>query len=511
VHKEKSIRHKEKTMTPKVSLGTHLSVIAVIVIVGWFAVSPSRTEAQSTGNKAVWNSTTVTGSTVWVDVSAFTNGAPDLCQLLVNNILTSTYGGSNNYPNGTIIDARGLAYGIKGIPCNENPFGALQGPPPSTTILLPSGYIDTNATWTLPNNTRIVGDEQGTIIKAMSPFTGTAYIIEMGSSSLCPSSGCTSVGIEHLQLGSGGLNVGGIDNQYSQRGSYVNDVILNNIPLMGLSIAAPSPGNSPPGATNSGPYSNIVFYANATGYPCIDLETQTKGIRGVTCFGSSAVAGQPAIAVNASNNSIENVHVEKYGDGVQIGNVPPSVPPVTVANVIVSNVTGSSNGNTINAVHICGAHSWNSSQFGICSQYSNCGNGCGTVQDVTVLHAANYYNSNLVTTTVADDASQNAIVTCSGTGCASPLSTGIYMLGEPDGGSATAYSKFTSSPATPKGDYNSTLTSFVPTWGLGIISPGSQYCSPVGAIYSQTNATGKSVSVCTPVQGQTYGKWATIP
>ena len=59
------------------------------------------------------------------------------------------------------------------------------------------GNIFTAQTWSIPDNTRIVGDEQQTVIKAVDssmtvPFSGS-YIIEMGGSNangnLCPTSG----------------------------------------------------------------------------------------------------------------------------------------------------------------------------------------------------------------------------------------------------------------------------------------------------------------------------------
>jgi hypothetical protein len=203
---------------------------------GWFSVFPSQMAAQSPGNKAVYSSAGVGPSTVWVDVSAWWNPTqsqawPDLCLLIQQNILKSSTFYNTNYPNGTVIDARGLAYGVTGganqIACSVDPFSQLgSGGMPSTTILLPSGNIWAQTTWHLPNNTRIVGDEQQTWIWAISGFTG-GYIIEMGGASTCPLTGCTSVGVEHLQLTEkNGVNVGGIDNQYSQAGSYVNDVNL---------------------------------------------------------------------------------------------------------------------------------------------------------------------------------------------------------------------------------------------------------------------------------------------
>jgi hypothetical protein len=509
-------------MRTKTSFGK-CSVTAVIVIVGWFSVSPGWMVAQSAGQKAVYGPNGLTGSAVWVDASAWWNGSsvPDLCSILQLKILTGGY--SSSYPNGTVIDARGLAYGVQNgtqAACSVSPFGALTAPPPSTTLLLPSGFVDTNVTWVVPNNTTLIGDEQGTTIRARDPQNGDfqgSYIIEMGGTNtingivypLCPQGGiCNGVGVEHLFLdGSLVTDVGGIQNQYSQDGSYLNEVNLFNFSQTGLSIAPPS--STYPGATNSGPYSNITFSANSNAPACIDLEVQTQGIHGVTCIGNSSTTANPytAILVNASNNSIEDVHVEGYWDGIEVG----QLNTATVANILISNVTGTTSGSgsnaraTKNTVHLCGP-----SPLG--STFGNCAGNYVTanVKDVTILQAMN--GSGPMTTTVVDDVSKNAIVSCftnaptASPGCAYPnLSTGMYALGEPDAGSTTtnpAYTKFTSSPTTLNGNYNYG-SSYMPTWGVTLL-PNQGSCSPVGAIYSQTG-NGKSVYVC-----NAGGVWTTI-
>ena len=100
-------------------------------------------------------------------------------------------------------------------------------------------------------------------------------------------------------------------------------------------------------APNSGPYTTINSGFSPTGvvgtgcsgggteviyYPlCIDIEAQTKGVHGVTCIGPPLGATGPyphtaGIYVNASNNTfVEDLHFERYWDGVEIGNVPCSL------------------------------------------------------------------------------------------------------------------------------------------------------------------------------------------
>ena len=508
-------------MRTNLILGKRL-VIALLLVVGWFSISANRMAAQSAGNKGTYNGgipSQVSPSQVWVDLSAWWNEksmpVPDLCGLL-NTFLTGSYG--TTYPNGAVIDARGLTPEVDPnypntppeIGCSENPFNKVSALP-STTILLPSGNIHTPSTWIIPSNTRLVGDAKaGTSIYANSLPSG-AYILEMGSSTLCPS-GCTSIGIEHISLGASGSSVGAIHNGFAQAGSYVNDVTLNAFPNNAIMVDS--------GATNSGPYSNIN--AKGEGAACIDLEVQTQGVHGVTCFGAQPT--KAGIIVNGSNNSIEDVHIEQYGDGIEIGSALSTTVP-TVSNILVSNVTTDPNGYTKNAVHLCGNYPWNSSSA--CGCYSPNSTICSNVQDVTLLNVANptfnVHNEsgngqNNPTpapglASVIDDVSGNAIVGCYGTaGCATSQSTGIYTLGENEGGSngIPAYSKFAVNPSTPgpNSNYYST-SSYVPTWGVGTATPET-YCSPVGAIYSQTSASGSSVWVCVPVSGQTYGEWAAI-
>src|SRR4029077_5091461 len=118
--------------------------------------------------------------------------------------------GTRKYLNGAVIDARGLYdsgnHNAK-IKCTVDPFGSLGQPPPPAPILLPSATIPISATWTLPNSTRIVGQGSRTAVSGVSGADSTmlsadaslsGYMIEMGSS--CPTEGCTSVAVEHLEL-----------------------------------------------------------------------------------------------------------------------------------------------------------------------------------------------------------------------------------------------------------------------------------------------------------------------
>jgi hypothetical protein len=255
------------------------------------------------------------------------------------------------------------------IACTNSPFDGVGSLPP-TTILLPSADIPIAKTWTLPNNMKIVGVggssdtiatplSGNTTLTAASQFTGD--LIDMGSAT-CPTSGCSGVAVEHLFLNGGGFDMNGIVNNWSQAQSYVNDVHLINISRTGLEIGAP----------NSGPYSNIYFGAadvstcsggvGGSCPICVDIEAQTRGLHGITCVGTPAVngsgtgtpEGDAAIYINASNNTIEDVHLEAFWDGIEIGDVASGV---SVGNVVVSAVLGGGDnhyGYLTNMVHVCG-------------------------------------------------------------------------------------------------------------------------------------------------------------
>src|ERR1700685_1699231 len=468
---------------------------------------PKFAQAQNAGNKTVYNSNSQPAPSIaWIDASAFwTQGnSPDLCTI-VNGILTSATGYGTYPATGAVIDARGL-YHINGgqITCSNSPFYGLTASPPPTTILLPASTIPMSATWTLPNNTKLVGAGQNTNLEWAGGSSG--YMIEMGSATFCPSTGCNSIGIEHLVLVDSG-SLGGIDNKWSQDASYVNDVFFSMFSGTGISIAAPSSSPYYPGATNSGPYSNIGFNSASSGTPvCIDVETQTRGIHGATCFGNtntSATQGNAAIYVNASNNSIEDIHIEEFWDGIEVGNIPAGA---VVGNIVISNINGygsnAEGGLLTNVVHICGVNNNPNLPFGECSKNNNTTHG-GIVSDVTILQAANL-NPGYPTpggTVLQDDQTGTTIQGCPGTtnGCENPLTAGLYILGEATGGVTGSYSRFATNPSYP----NSVRpqSSYVPTWSVGSnTSVNGSSCHTPGALYSNTlgdSGNSFTIYVCT--------------
>jgi hypothetical protein len=453
---------------------------------------PSEIMAQSTGNNAAFNGTGgVTGSTAFIDASAFSGGGNDMCAALYSIMSAANYP-----PAGAVIDARGFNLSNatndgSNLTCLGTPwfFNGTSTPHPAT-ILLPFTQIVISRTWVLPNGSRIVGKAPGfagqASLKAGSNFVSP--MIQMGNSQ-CPANGCTGIAIEHLTLDASNQFIDTIDNSDSQEQSYVDDVNLKNVGLTGLKITAP----------NSGPYSNIRFTAancstDGSQCPlCVDIEGQTKGLHGITCAGPKnpdqylSTQGHAAIWVNASNNSIENVHVEGFWDAVEVGNI-----AATVGNVTLANVTGahSGSGDMRNTIHICGPH--------INTNYGQC-NHTGIAKDVTILQA---FGARPMMNDVSpfqgvlrDDVTGTTIASPA---LGVPSSVGIYVLGEPvPGTSTTQYSRFSTSTNTV-----STGT-LVANWGVGATAVGvGTTCNTPGALYSNTSGqSGSTIFVCTKSTG----------
>ena len=486
-------------------------VFAIGIGLCWLCTSPGATQAQQSYN-AVWQSSSaLTSSSAFVDASALCPSpggtvdcdSVDFCYVLAQALdkVKSTSGVSTS----GVVDARGvLPYSSGNVggpqPCNEDPFGPLGANISSTntfpiTVLLPASTIQLEMTsgpgWTLPPNVRLVGEGEYTILKA-SGFT-SGNVIDMGESGCNP---CSGISIEHVTIegpncsSASSNSLYGIVNNYAQQSSYVNDVGFCDIGLTGITITQT--------AANSGPYSNINFTAAQAGSSCItnsgvgtcpacvDIEAQTRGVRGATCIGALSkgadVSGAAAIYVNASNNTVEDVHVEGFWDGVEVGDISGT----NVGNVVISNVNGATSvGYTNNVVHLCGTNHPNGSTLGTCTA-------SGTVTDVAIVGATDVEQGGGVgtndTTTVEDDVTGTTLnpYNNSGSGNPSSATVALYVLGESIGG---GYSRFTSNPGA---NFTSTSGSPVSTWGVGSTAPGSSCAASAtsgsvpGAVYSNT-------------------------
>jgi hypothetical protein len=474
-----------------------------------------RIEAQQ---NAVWQSSTQTvASAAFIDASIYTGTGnnTDFCAKL-NAALSAA---ASSFPQGAVIDARGLTSINTNMIC---PLGATPWVYGSSivtlpsTVLLPDAEITISNTWVLPNGTRLVGaqttDASGAnnnpypTLLAASPFTPPTSpdtsnaMIEMGSGAtgICPNGGpCYGISVEHLTLDgdnittAGGAPLNGIYNGYAQDQSYTNDLDLKNLTGTGLFVDVPSGASSFGGATGSGPYSTIDFtpQASASAPICVQLNAQTRGIHGATCIGSQTTApttgcgsaNLAGIYVNAGNNTLDDIHIESFCDGIQVGNTTANTSNVVISNLVTAHKGANGYNPTQNSIHICGPHPH--SQFGQCATTSV------NISDVTVLQVSATSGGTTITG-VEDDVTGTSISNTS------TVSVGIYSLGEaPSGG--YGYSRFSTSPSASSNG-SSPYSTAVPTWGVGVSVPANDNCTTPGALYSTTGgASGDAIFVCT--------------
>lgn len=301
-----------------------------IGVIGLIFGCPMASQAQ-VGDNAVYNSssTCCSPSPAFIDATPFATQNGNLC-LVLHNVLIST-----GYPvTGAVIDARGLPFttpatSMTCTTANPSPWAGITNPPPSTILLPATGGttpipIKIPSTWVLPNYTVLIGEgdsiSSGTTIQAKTTFTSGTDMIDLGSSILCPLQGgihlCNSVAVQNLILDGQGGSINGIVNTNAQVGSYVDHVTLYQIRGTGLSLSG--------AANGSGPYTNITFdLGTASGVSsthCANINglTSTLGIHGLTCLSEN---NDPltAVLLDSSNNSIEDVRIAGFYDGIRIG------------------------------------------------------------------------------------------------------------------------------------------------------------------------------------------------
>jgi len=497
------------------------------VFLVWLFVLPCLVEAQvgpgSQGNTAVYSGpTAIQGSTAIVDASAFQG--TDLCNTLYSILSARTYPGP-----GVVIDARGItnprALNCKsGTPWIQNDSSPTNNPPTSSTanILLPAGTITIYTTWVLPNYTRLIGEGERTIISAGPGFappgwdtnSGGTGIIEIGayattaawenfpapgpfpcvgsSPCICPLAktgpACVGIGIQDLVLDGtqlAGTSVNGIYNASSQEMTYVDHVTMNNIEGIGLRIATMTSGGS-------GPYSNIVFNAGKNAKPgtlanggtaCVDIESLIRGIHGITCT-AAGLTGSPAAAIyvdggynatlDGGGNTIEDVHVDGFQDGILLGSQL-AAPGYILINVNGSNVNHATD--LKNVIHICGTPA-----VAPCPATPN------PVLDLTMVGITSSASG---VKTIEDDLTQTTLA---------DSSVGMYVLGAPflNGATAVGFPRFTTSPNAS-------------TWGIGAGTvSGTCPATANGSLFSKTNGVpGSTLYVCVPTSS-TASAWRAI-
>jgi hypothetical protein len=203
-------------------------------------------------------------------------------------------------------------------------------------------------------------------------------------------------------------------------------------------------------ASNSGPYTNITFdtggYSGTSSTVCAQILnayamlTGTKGIRGLRCKSENQDA-PAAVLLDSSNNSIEDVTIVGFFDGILVGK------NASAQSNVLINIIGDTLGqlsSPVNAIHISNHN---------------------MVTDLSIVGVSNIL-SGTATYTIEDD-----VTLPSGSQNIADASVGIYAIGESIGG---GYSRFTTSPS-------------VATWAVGTSRPTSTSCSR-GSLYSCTTA-----------------------
>jgi len=467
-------------------------VATFTIFLTYGAVSPSRLQAQAQGNNAVYaaSGSATSPSTDYIDASAITGNpgeGTDFCSI-INYIYANGFVPSV----GAVIDARGIALSTSN-PCLISPWNGLTNPPPAT-ILLPAGVIVIDTPWILPNATRIIGDRRNTQIA--EDFSSAAFMIQMGSSTFCPS-GCQGIVVQDVTLvqwtAATVTGVGGIDNEFAGEFSYMDHVVFNGMGSgtgldgTGLKIGA--------GAANSGPYTNFNYTAgtNCSGLSCptavcVQIQASTRGIHGMTCTAKStatdATPPPAGIEVDANNNSIEDVHFEGFYDGVVVGDS-----AAASGNVLVNLTGGFGLGPVNNVVHLCN---------GTAVSMSACTT-TGSAQDVTILGVGvgGGGGSGFNAYAVRDDVT-GTIVSESAT--AAEATVGMYVLGQPVAGGHT---RLTDNPFTSGITSSEPSPNPSPVWATGSATPTGS--CPTGAIFSNTSGSSLITTLYVCVNGGWVG------
>jgi hypothetical protein len=448
-------------------------------------------EPGSVGNSAVYQgSGQVTGSSAMIDASVFPGN--DVCAK-INAVLTSP-----SFPSrGAVIDARGIL--VPAVVLNCMTGSPWQGTPPANgwppaTILLPPGAITIHNTWVLPNGTRIIGERRNTTTMLPAPdLPDGSTMVQMGANdpAVCPKLGglpvCKGIGVQWITFDGEfrnpptGAPLNGVDNEVSQDLSFVDHSAFRFLEGFGVKVG--------PGAANSGPYSNLVFAAGGTTQgetpetAAVIFQASTRGLHGMTCTANGDAYG--CTHLQAGNNTVENIHIEGFVDGVVVGDSAPS--GGRVAGVVMMSIDAGHGGNTgpvVNVIHICDPS--NPAPGTACSA------GNWSISDVTVLGATAEFGTVASPVAIQDDLSDATLLTSN----TSATDVGLYVLGEPVTiGTNTAYSRFTTTFVTNQGQP-------VPAWGVGDLGSTEQLPTPcaTGTVFSNTASrldSNHTLYVCT--------------
>jgi len=502
---------------------------AVCVLFTLLTVLQGAADAQTAGNTAVYNQTTNAAtpsySPAYIDASAlyyYENSlglTVDFCTI-INNILTQVSGYPPYPTQGAVIDARGILNipnnGVTSpLQCLVNPFFGMTGPA-KATILLPAATISIKRPWVIPSETKIVGAGRSATSIGVDPGfafpTGdtTNAIIQMGSSTgsnpdnnACgtTSNVCTGISIEHLTVSTNVTNgttsyYHAIYNNDAQDASYVDDVVITAGQTSNTASSGPAITTGlliGPGATYSGPYTNIDFVGSTacttTCQPtaCVQIQAQTRGLHGITCTAKSTqTSGAPlaAIYLDSYNNTISDVHTEGFYDSIVVGDYKDLQPlpsgstpvPKVVANT-VSNVTmgygTSTSGPSWETIHICNPAKASSATTA-CTQNTS----GAKVSDVSLAQIESNGTSGFFVDPIGDDLTGNTFASLG-----TQQFVGKYVVGESitvnSSPSVVGYTRYTTGTAPSLPSWN------IPYWGIGQTAITGA-CNSPGAIYSHT-------------------------
>jgi hypothetical protein len=258
---------------------------------------------------------------------------------------------------------------------------------------------------------------------------------------------CHGVAVEGLTLnGSAATTVNGIVNTNSQELSYVSHVNMQDVVGTGLYVS----GN----AENSGPYEDITYNtarSGGSGSVCAQIKglSATRGIHGLSC--TSPPDSPTAVLLDSSNNTLEDVRIMGFSDGILVGSQ-----AAAHSNVLRNIVGDTSTGGLLPPVYVVdiSATSNNVSDLAI----------VGVNNVLAAPLNGEYTIRDLLTGTTLSDAY-----------------VAMYALGE---GASPGYSRFTTSPSTA-------------TWAVGTANlSGTPSCAAPGSIYSNTSGSGTALWVC---------------
>jgi hypothetical protein len=285
---------------------------------------------------------------------------------------------------------------------------------------------------------------------------------------------CQSIVIAHLGLNGGAK---GIVNNYAEELSYVDDVVMTNMTGTGLSLGATYTGSVPPlsptnTAANSGPYTKISYQGSGTCLSILGSYSDTRGVRGLTCKGGGSGT---AITIDGANNTLQDINITGYSDGILIGSHGPAV-----GNVL-TNISGSVAGTGSGLVHISNSTTYSGSGL----------NGSPSTCPFYYPSTTNDNVCNLTVFSVGTGGDGTAIQDdLAGTTITDP-SVAMYALGE-----QVPYEATSQGPWSLLG--HSRLTTSAPlttnsvTWDTGTSAP-SQSCA-VGSLYSCIGTTPQCTS-----------------